>query len=210
MSQFCGQMRGNVFKIEFWQKFLIIHKYLIKTWISYFIWNISLKLKYIFFLKYSTNCVLSHLSRIYYKLSITFIILHTFCYMVPFQSCAICDHIFYNTYKVENMKYFHITFCRHNFWVNNKTIIVSLVNYITKVLQFWSIFNIESLIQYSMTKFWPTWKEKNFFSINDNIKKNEVVIGSHTDCILQQLVVILTTSNNLIGSQHDYQLNYYL
>ena len=38
----------------------------------------------------------------------------------------------------------------------------------------------------------------------------EVVIGSHTDCILHQLVVILTTSNNLIGSQYDYQLNYYL
>ena len=38
----------------------------------------------------------------------------------------------------------------------------------------------------------------------------EMVIGSHTDCILQQLVVILTTSNNVIGSQYDYQLNYYL
>ena len=38
----------------------------------------------------------------------------------------------------------------------------------------------------------------------------KVVIGSHTDFILQQLVVILTTSNNLIGSQYDYQLNYYL
>ena len=39
---------------------------------------------------------------------------------------------------------------------------------------------------------------------------NKVVIGSHTDCILQQLVVILTASNNLIGSQYDYQLNYSL
>ena len=50
--------------------------------------------------------------------------------------------------------------------------------------------------------------------INKNISKDqiiyEVVIGSHTDCISQQLVVILTTSNNLIGSQYDYQLNYYL
>ena len=39
---------------------------------------------------------------------------------------------------------------------------------------------------------------------------NEVVIGSHTDCILHQLIVILTSSNNIIGSQYDYQLNYYL
>ena len=39
---------------------------------------------------------------------------------------------------------------------------------------------------------------------------NKVVIVSHTDCILQQLVVILTVSNTLIGSQYDYQLNYYL
>ena len=38
----------------------------------------------------------------------------------------------------------------------------------------------------------------------------KVVIGSHPDCIVQQLVVILTTSNNLIGSQYDYQLCYYL
>ena len=38
----------------------------------------------------------------------------------------------------------------------------------------------------------------------------EVVIGSHNDGILQQLVVILTLINNLIGSQYDYQLNYYL
>ena len=30
-----------------------------------------------------------------------------------------------------------------------------------------------------------------------------MVIGSHSDCILQQLVVILTASNNLIGSQYD-------
>ena len=47
-------------------------------------------------------------------------------------------------------------------------------------------------------------------SIRNKETFNEVVIGSHTDCILQQLVVILTTSNNSIGSQYDYQLNYYL
>ena len=55
-------------------------------------------------------------------------------------------------------------------------------------------------------------------NINDNVNIVEVlyflfievVIGSHNDCTLQQLIVILTASNDLIGSQYVYQLKYYL
>ena len=56
---------------------------------------------------------------------------------------------------------------------------------------------IVNLIQ-SISIVWKSPKLTNDFSPQLEFHKIiiEVVIGSHTDCILQQLVVILTASNN--------------